>query len=109
MSTIGAAGIGMASSVVGSSRPEAATNHTHAASAEQKARADQKQVIAQTLDGVADPQFGSDRDADGRLLYRRSGSPAGERDAQSAPDHDASTLRPVDAFGDSGKSLDLEA
>ena len=109
MSTIGTAGIGIASSVVGSSRPEAATNHTHAASAEQKARADQKQVLARTLDGVADPQFGSDRDADGRLLYRRSGPATDEQGAQSAPDHDASTPRPVDAFGDSGKSLDLEA
>jgi len=109
MSTIGAAGIGLASSVVGSSRPEGATNQIHAASAEQKARADQKQVLAQSLDGVADPQFGSDRDADGRLLYRRSRPSTGEMDEQSGTDQEASLPRPVDAFGDSGKSLDLDA
>jgi hypothetical protein len=106
MSTIGAASFGLASSIVGSSRPEAATNQIHAASAEQKARVDQKALLARTLDDVADPELGSDRDADGRLLYRRSGSPAGtadeEVDGEGAP-------RPADAFGDRGKSLDLEA
>lgn len=109
MSTIGAAGLGLASSVVGSSRPENAANQIHAASAEQKARADQKQVVAQTLDGVADPEFGSDRDADGRLLYRRSGPPSDEKDGASTADQETSLPRPVDAFGDRGKSLDLDA
>jgi hypothetical protein len=109
MSTIGAAGIALASSIVGSSRPEGATNQIHAASAEQKARADQKQVLAQALDDVADPQFGSDRDADGRLLYRRSSPPTGEMEGQSVTDQEGSMPRPVDPFGDRGKSLDLDA
>jgi hypothetical protein len=109
MSTIGAAGLGLASSIVGSSRPESATNQIHAAAAEQKARADQKQIVSQTLDDVADTEFGSDRDADGRLLYRRSGLPPDQMDGQSAGDDEAATARPPDAFGDRGKALDLDA
>ncbi len=109
MSTIGAAGFGMASSIVGSSRPEAATNQIHAAAAEQKSRVDQKALAARTHEDVADPEFGSDRDADGRMLYRRSGLPAGIADANDSVDSDGNTSRSADAFGDRGKSLDLEA
>jgi hypothetical protein len=109
MSTIGAASLGLASSIVGSSRPEAATNQTHAASAEQKARVDQKAVLARTLDDVADPEFGSDRDADGRMLYRRSVSPADMADGDVVDDSEDMTSRPADPFGDRGKSLDLDA
>jgi hypothetical protein len=106
MSTIGAASFGLASSIVGSSRPEAATNQIHAAAAEQKARVDQD---IRTLDDVADTEFGSDRDADGRLLYRRSRSPAGAADTETVSDSAGTTSRAVGASEDCGKSLDLEA
>jgi hypothetical protein len=112
MSTIGspsAAGLGLASSIVGSSRPEAATDRSKAASAEQKARVDQKDLLAKTLDDVADPEFGSDRDADGRLLYRRSGQPARSGKGDDASSQAPAAPRPADAFGDSGNALDIEA
>lgn len=108
MSTIGAASFGLAGSIVGSSRPEAASNQFHTAAAEQKAKVDQKLLLSRTLDDVADPEFGSDRDADGRLLYRRSGLPAGAMEGEAAGDA-SETSRPADAFGDRGKSLDIEA
>jgi hypothetical protein len=108
MSTIGAANFGLASSIVGSSRPEAATNQMHAASAEQKARVDQKSLISSTQEDIADTEFGSDRDADGRLLYRRAASRP-DADAEATGEGEDRTPRPADASGDRGKSLDLEA
>jgi len=112
MSTIGSAttaGLGLAGSIVGSSGPEAAADQSKAASADQKARVDQKDLVSKTLDDVADPEFGSDRDADGRLLYRRPGQPAGNANGDDASSQETMTPRPVDAFGDRGKSLDIEA
>jgi hypothetical protein len=111
MSSIGStsvAGLGLAGSIVGSSHPEAVRNQEKAASAQQKARVDQKNLLAQALDDVADPEFGTDRDADGRLLYRRS-VPAGESaTSEPMPNSDAVSARPADALGESGKSLDIE-
>ncbi len=100
--------MGLAGSVVGSSRPEAAVDRQKAASAEQKARIDQKDALVRTLDDVADPEFGSDRDADGRLIYRRpdQSSQAADGASKSA----AGAIRPAgDAFGDRGNKLDIEA
>ena len=94
---------------MGSSRPETAANHLHAASAEQRARVSQKEQLAQTLDDVADPEFGGDRDADGRLLYRRTAPPKDGLDPNASDSNEPLTPRPADAFGDRGKSLDLEA
>jgi len=111
MSTIGSAsatGLGLAGSIIGSSRPEAAIDESKAASADQKARADQE-LLSNALDDVADPEFGSDRDADGRLLYRRSGHAANSAKGDAASSQAPVTPRPADAFGDSGKTLDIEA
>jgi hypothetical protein len=112
MSTIGSAttaGLALAGSIVGSSGPEAVADRSKAASADQKARVDQKDLLSQTLDDVADPEFGSDRDADGRLLYRRPGQPAANVNGDPSSSQEAIAPRPVDAFGDRGKALDLEA
>lgn len=109
MSTIGspnAAGLGLASSIVGSSRPEAVTDRTSAAAAEQKAIVDQNDVDA---NDVADAEFGSDRDADGRLLYRRPAGPHGAPALEVPANGEATPPRPADAFGDRGKTLDIEA
>jgi len=111
MSTIGSAssiGMGLAGSIVGSSLPEAATDRSKAASAEQKALVDLKD-LAKSVEDLADPEFGSDRDADGRLLYRRPGQPAGDANHETALSREAPTQRPADAFGDRGKALDIEA
>jgi hypothetical protein len=110
MSLIGgttAAGLGLAGSIVASSRPEAAIDQTKAAAADQNALADQD-LLSEAVDDVADPQMGSDRDADGRLLYRRPGQPPAQANSDSSPGQEA-TPRPTDAFGDRGNALDLEA
>jgi len=112
MSTIGSAsatGLGLVGSIVGSSRPEAAIDQSKAAAADQKARADYNELLANALDDVADPEFGSDRDADGRLLYRRSGQAANSVNGDAASSQAPATPRPADAFGDSGNALDIEA
>jgi hypothetical protein len=106
MSMIGAGNFGLASSIVGSSRPESAANPLHAASAEQRALASQKEQAAQAFDDVADADFSSDRDADGRLLYRR---PDPTNRVDESESEESLTSRPADAFGDRGKSLDLDA
>ena len=108
MSTIGStASFNVAGSIVGSSQPDAATDRLKAASAEQKARVDQNDLSAQALDDVADPEFGSDRDADGRQLYRAPNSPR-RPDGQIAQDQPEQPP-PADAFGESGNALDLQA
>jgi hypothetical protein len=116
MSSIGStsiAALGFAGSIVGSSQPEAAVDQSKAASAEQKARTDQKDLAAQALDGILDPEFGTDRDADGRLLYRRSPQPApngnGNGDEGESSNPQETAPRPADALGESGKSLDIDA
>jgi hypothetical protein len=112
MSSIGSTSIvslGIAGSIVGSSQPEAAVDRGKAASAEQKARVDQNDLLAQALDGITDPELGSDRDADGRLLYRRSAHAAANGNDDELPNPQVTPPRPADALGESGKSLDIEA
>jgi hypothetical protein len=112
MSGIGStsiAGLGFAGSIVGSSQPDATVDRVKAASAEQKARVDQNDLQAQALDGIADPELGSDRDADGRLLYRRSAHPDANGNDDELSNPQVTPPRPADALGESGKSLDIEA
>jgi hypothetical protein len=112
MSSIGSTsivGLGIAGSIVGSSQPEAAVDRGKAASAEQKVRVDQNDLLAQALDGITDPELGSDRDADGRLLYRRSAPPAANGIDGELSNPQVTPPRPADALGESGKSLDIEA
>ena len=87
MSLIGgttAAGLGLAGSIVASSRPEAAIDQTKAAAADQNALADQN-LLSEAVDDVADPEMGSDRDADGRLLYRHPGQPPAQANSIRFP------------------------
>lgn len=114
MSTIGStsvAGINLAGSIVGSSRPEAATDRQKAASADQKGLIDRRTAFAQSVDDVADPEFGSDRDADGRTLYHRPGDeePVSAEETEPQRSVAAASHHAVDAFGDCGKQLDIEA
>jgi hypothetical protein len=110
MSTIGSAttaGLGLAGSVAGATGAEAGLDRTKAASADQKARVDQSDLLAQAMDDVADPEFGSDRDADGRLLYRRQAR--SNRASGGSAAQEQTNPRPLDAFGDRGGALDVDA
>jgi hypothetical protein len=112
MSTIGSAsgaGFTLASSVVGSSRPDAVSDRNRVA-AEQNAEVDRQSTLSETLDDVADAEFGTDRDADGRQAYRRSGnSPEPTTSELQGPSVAGSPQHASDAFGERGNSLDLEA
>jgi len=113
MSTIGstsAAGMNFAASVVGSSGPEISADRNKAAGADQKTQADMQTFLAKMLGDVADTELASERDADGRMLYRRPESPP---DAASDPATMSDSAVPArsaaDAYGDRGTALDIEA
>jgi len=117
MSTIGgmtAAGLNLAGSIVGSSRPEAASAQADAASADHKAQIDRDATLAQSPEDVADTQFSSDRDADGRQMYRRRAAepPVSVETAADPADVAPSPIarsHAADAFGDRGNALDIDA
>lgn len=111
MSTIGstsAAGMNFAGSIVGSSRPEMSADQSKAA-ADQKSLVDQS-FLAKMLGDVADTEFASERDADGRMLYRRPEPPPDASGDSIAADYPPLPVRTAaDAYGDRGTSLDIEA
>jgi hypothetical protein len=122
MSTIGgttAAAFNLAGSIVGSSRPEAVADQNRASSAIQRAQADIDAALGESLDDVADAEFSTERDADGRQLYQRRTPP--EEIAAEAPADGTVTdgtvtggalappIHAADAFGDRGNALDIDA
>jgi hypothetical protein len=117
MSTIGgmtAAGLNLAGSIVGSSRTEAASDRADAAAADHRSQIDRDATLEQAPEDIADAQFSSDRDADGRQMYqRRAPQPPATVDAAIDATDEAS--RPIarshaaDAFGDRGNALDIDA
>jgi hypothetical protein len=116
MSTIGgatAAGLNIIGSVVGSSRPEAVADHSKAATAQQKAQADFDAALGESLDDVTDAQFSKDRDADGRQMYeRRSTSQVSDLvplEGQADSSTPVARSHAMDAFGDRGNVLDIDA
>jgi hypothetical protein len=117
MSTIGgitAGGLNLAGSIVGSSSPESVSEQADAASADHRAQTDRDAALNQAPEDVADAQFSSDRDADGRQMYQR---PALEQPISLEMDADAADQPPTpmvrshatDAFGDRGNALDIDA
>jgi hypothetical protein len=127
MSTIGgttAAAFNLAGSIVGSSRPEAVADQNRASSAIQRTQNDIDAALGESLDDVADAEFSTERDADGRQLYQRRTPP--EESAAEAPADGTGTdatvtdatvtrgplatpIHAADAFGDRGNALDIDA
>jgi hypothetical protein len=112
MSTIGgmdAAALNLASSVIASARPEAVGEQAQTQAAHQQAQI----APSDASDDVEDAQSSSDRDADGRQLYRRPAPPAPETIAGKAnnavPLVPVTPGHPADAYGDRGNALDLDA
>jgi hypothetical protein len=111
MSTIGSAtvaGFNLAGSVAGSPRTEA-SDRFQAAAADQKSQVD-RQRFSQSLSDVGNAEFGSERDADGRQIYRRA-ERSNRNGAQAADSTESASSLPsaADAFGERGTTLDLEA
>jgi hypothetical protein len=108
MSTIGGttvAGLNLAGSIVGSSRPEAVSEPKQASIANQTAPIDQD---------VADAEFSTERDADGRRMYERPSSDQASAEAIATdsavvPAGPVSRHHSTDAFGDRGTTLDIDA
>jgi hypothetical protein len=117
MSSIGgatAAALNVVGSIVGSSRPDAATDHSKASAAQQKMQSDFDAALGGSLEDVADAQFSADRDADGRQMYERR-APGPQDATETATDDAAESPTPItkshatDAFGDRGNALDIDA
>jgi hypothetical protein len=115
MSMIGgttAASLNLVGSIVGSARPETVADHGKAASANQTAQIELNAATGESPDDIADTQFSKDRDADGRQMYQRR-APDLLASAETAADDAAAPLpitsHAVDAFGDRGKALDIDA
>jgi hypothetical protein len=101
--------LNLAGSVAGSVRADSSADRNAAASAEQKTQVDRQGDLTQTLSDVADPEFGGDRDADGRMPYHR-GSAQKAADDEAAPPGREPARRPApDASGELGRVLDVEA
>jgi hypothetical protein len=117
MSTIGGTtvvGLNLAGSIVGSSRPEAVSDQNNASHADQKSQIDRDITIKEGADGIEDPQFSTDRDADGRQLYHGQAAVEGSANQSDdgQTDGNGTPLRhvhAVDAFGDRGNALDIDA
>jgi hypothetical protein len=116
MSMIGGttvAGLNLAGSIVGSSRPEAVSDQGKASSANQRAQIELNAAAGESPDDIADAEFSTDRDADGRQMYqRRTQEPpalieTAADDAAVAPA--VTSGHAADAFGDRGKALDIDA
>jgi hypothetical protein len=111
MSTIGsatAAGFNLAGSVAGSPRTEASDRY-RAAAADQKSQVDRER-FSQSLSDVGNAEFGSERDADGRQIYRRAERrKTGDAEAAVSAESPGPLPSTADAFGERGNTLDLEA
>ncbi len=110
MSSIGPGNIGalnLAGSFAGASRGEVNTDRDKASSAEQKFMVDQQ---AMSLDGIAEAELSSERDADGRLPYAQIEQPeVPSEEEEEDQEQQSQPLPSPDAFGERGTSLDLEA
>lgn len=110
MSTIGPGNIGalnLAGSFAGAQRSDAHTDRNKADSALQKFKVDQQAMAAHSADDVAEADLSHERDADGRLPYGRTPRP--DHLDEDSDERRNEWQRGADAFGDCGRSLDLEA
>ena len=113
MSTIGSVSVGamnIAGSVSGAQKPEADSSQTKAEAAAQKFQLDRQSMSASNLDDVSQTELSSERDADGRQAWDFSGEP-NDADAQrqDAGQSAQNSRRSVDATGELGQRLDLDA
>jgi len=109
MSSIGPGNIGalnLVGSFAGAQRANADVDGAKAESADRKFQIDQRALSSDSLENVGEPELSSDRDADGRLLYAENESE--ERKDREEGDQAPRRSHP-DAYGESGRLLDLEA
>jgi hypothetical protein len=113
MSGMTPTGMNLAGSIAGAARTEGGAGHAKAPSS--PAEISRDAAAKQSPDDVSDAHFSTERDADGRQLYqRRAPLPPHPDDATAAEDPlseeaPGPQIHAVDAFGDAGNSLDLDA
>ena len=108
MSAIGPGTVGslnLAGSLAGAQQTRAHGDRTKAEGSQRTFQIDQQTLSAHGLDDVAEAELSRDRDADGRLPYERQ-EPGGSRDQSSRSS--AQPQPAPDAFGERGRTLDLE-
>jgi hypothetical protein len=113
MSVIGPGSLGafnLAGSVAGSQRNNSGEDRLKETSADRKIQADQRTMSASSLEDVAETDLLSERDPDGRLPYsslEHEEQDSLELSTTDQPSHQS--RRNLDAFGERGISLDVEA
>ncbi len=110
MSAIGPGNIGslnLAGSFAGAQRSDADTDRNKASSAEQKFQIDQRTMSSHSTGDVAEADFSSERDADGRLSYPETPRPDDE--SEDPDESQEQRRRALDVLDGRGTSLDLEA
>jgi hypothetical protein len=111
VSTIGSAigGLNAAASFAGAQRTDADSDRNKEVAAERKFQVDRNAALDRALGDVADPDLSTDRDADGRLPYGSPPEPGEERSARDEHREAHRHGRALDAFGERGNMLDVEA
>ena len=116
MSVLGTGGLGavnLAGSLAGAQRNAGAAGQISQQAAERNAEIGRNAAAVRTLEDVGETNSTPDRDADGRLAYGHA-----EDELDPEQDETGSTASAVssrrehrgeDAFGDRGRSLDLDA
>jgi hypothetical protein len=110
MSAIGGGSIGvlnLAGSIAGSQRNNATADQARSEAAEKSFQADVARMAAKAHGDVSDPDFSSDRDADGRMPYHET-----QRQGESSADEVAVPVtcgRSIDLDGALGNAIDLQA
>lgn len=115
MSTIGPTSVGatnLAGSLAGAQRNSGDGDRVKEAAGERKTQADLKDLSSKTLNGIGETGESGDRDADGRTPYDFDdlGEDLTSDEAESSQSAQSRKHpRPLDADGDRGVNLDLEA
>lgn len=111
MSSINPGSVNLPSSFAGAQRNDANVDKQNAEANQQNRSIDQKAMADHQLHDVGDANKSGDRDADGRMPLDHEG--AGEQDAnsdsQTADTEKDHSKRNLDAEGELGTNLDLDA
>lgn len=110
MSILGPGNIGalnLAGSIAGTQRNGAAADREKEVAADRNNQINQQAQAAHNHEDIAETDLNADRDADGRLLYAEA--PGSGEAGETSEDAPKDPLRPTDAFGERGNTLDLEA
>ena len=114
MSIIGPGNVGalnLAGSLAGSQRNNANADSIKQQGSERKFQIDRQEATAHSLEDVGETETSPERDADGRMPFaeEQGDTPQATGELVQNRDETPEPNRSVDAFGERGGALDLEA